>query len=303
MSQAGQIALWFRAVRPFAYSASIIPVALGGLWAFGEGPINWINFVLAIIAGVLFHTGTNLVNDYYDFKKGVDREGTFGSSGVLVAGLMRPRQILYGGIFSFALGVVLGLYLVTQAGWPILVLGIIGFLGGFFYTAGPLNYKYRAVGEVGVFIMMGVLMVLGGYLVQNRPFDWNVILFSLPIAFLVAAILQANDIRDIADDRAAKIKTVALVVGKKTAGLVYDFMVLVAFAVVVFMVAVGTVSPWALLVLITLPLGIKNMKTIHQAGGKKPASLAMMDVATAQLHLSFGVLLCLGLLLARLVPF
>jgi len=303
MSQPGKIALWFRAVRPFAYSASIIPVALGGLWAFGEGPINWINFVLAIIAGVLFHTGTNLVNDYYDFKKGVDREGTFGSSGVLVAGLMRPRQILYGGIFSFALGIALGLYLVTQAGWPILVLGIIGFLGGFFYTAGPLNYKYRAVGEVGVFIMMGVLMVLGGYLVQNRPFDWNVILFSLPIAFLVAAILQANDIRDIADDRAAKIKTVALAVGKKTAGLVYDFMVLAAFTVVVFMVAVGTVSPWALLVLITLPLGIKNMKTIHQAGGKKPASLAMMDVATAQLHLSFGVLLCLGLLLARLVPF
>ena len=81
MSHPGKVALWFRAVRPFAYSASIIPVALGGLWAFGEGPINWINFVLAIIAGVLFHTGTNLVNDYYDFKKGVDREGTFGSSG------------------------------------------------------------------------------------------------------------------------------------------------------------------------------------------------------------------------------
>jgi 1,4-dihydroxy-2-naphthoate octaprenyltransferase len=303
MSQPGKVALWFRAVRPFAYSASVIPVALGGLWAFAEGPINWVNFVLAVIAGVLFHTGTNLVNDYYDFKKGVDRAGTFGSSGVLVAGLMRPQQILRGGIFSFILGIVLGLYLVTQAGWPILVLGIIGFLGGFFYTAGPLNYKYYALGELGVFIMMGVLMVLGGYLVQNRPFDWNVLLFSLPIALLVAAILQANDIRDIANDRVANIKTMAMTMGKKNAGLVYDFMVVMAFVVVAFMVVIKTVSPWALLVLITLPLGIRNMKTIHEAHGEKPASLAMMDVATAQLHLSFGVLLCLGLLLARFVPF
>jgi len=301
MSQPGKFMLWFRAVRPFAYSASVIPVALGGLWAFREGSINWVNFALAILAGVLFHTGTNLVNDYYDFKNGVDRKGTFGSSGILVEGLMKPHQILRGGLVSFGLGSLLGFYLVSQAGWPILVLGIVGFLGGFFYTAGPLHYKYQAVGEVGVFIMMGVLMVLGGYLVQGRPFNWGVVLFSLPISLLVAAILQANDIRDIADDREANIKTMAMAMGRKSAGLVYDFMILAAFALVVLMVAIETVSLWALLVFVTLPLGLKNMRTIHQAHGDKPASLAMMDVATAQLHMVFGVLLCVGLLLATLV--
>jgi len=297
----GKIALWFRAVRPFAYSASVIPVALGGLWAFGEGPIDWVNFVLAIIAGVLFHTGTNLVNDYYDFKSGVDREGTFGSSGILVGGLMQPRQVLRGGILSFVLGSLLGFYLVTQAGWPILVLGLAGFLGGFFYTAAPFSYKYHAIGELGVFIMMGVLMVLGGYMVQNRAFNWEVVLFSLPISMLVAAILQANDIRDIADDRAANIRTMAILMGRKAAGILYDLMVVAAFAIVVLMVAIKVISPWALLVLLTLPLGLKNIKTIHQAHGEKSASLAMMDVATAQLHMTFGLLLCLGLLLARFV--
>lgn len=300
-SKPGKIALWLRAVRPFAYSASVIPVALGGLWAFRDGPIDWINFVLAIIAGVLFHTGTNLVNDYYDFKSGVDREGTFGSSGVLVGGLMQPRQILRGGIVSFVLGILLGLYLVTQAGWPILVLGVIGFLGGFFYTAAPYSYKYHALGEIGVFTMMGILMVLGGYLVQNRAFHWDAVLFSLPIALLVAAILQANDIRDIANDRAAKIKTMAIVMGRQTAGILYDLMIVLAFALVVLMVAVEIISPWALLVFLTLPLGLKNMKTIHRASGDQSTSLAMMDVATAQLHLTFGLLLCIGLLLARFI--
>ena len=296
-----KIALWARAVRPFAYSASLLPVALGGLWAFREGPINWINFVLAIIAGMLFHTGTNLINDYYDFKKGVDREGTFGSSGVLVGGLMQPRQILRGGIVSFALGCLLGFYLVSQAGWPILLLGIIGFLGGFFYTAGPFNYKYHAVGEIGVFIMMGTLMVLGGYLVQNRPFNWQIVLFSLPIAFLVAAILHSNDIRDIADDQLAKIKTMAILLGRPAASVLYDVMVVSAYGIMVLMVMLKIISPWALLVFLTLPLGLKNMKIIHQAKGEKPASLAMMDVATAQLHLSFGLLLCISILLARFV--
>ena len=301
MSKPGKLALWFRAVRPFAYTASVIPVALGGLWAFYDGPINWVNFVLAILAGVLFHTGTNLINDYFDFKKGVDREGTFGSSGILVAGLMQPRQILRGGIVAFVAGILLGFYLVSQAGWPILALGVIGFLGGFFYTAAPFSYKYHAVGELGVFIMMGMLMVLGGYLVQNRPFDWNIVLFSLPISLLVSAILQANDIRDIADDRSAGIKTMAMLLGRKPASLVYDFMVLAAFGLVILMVATSVVSPWALAVLITLPQGLKNIKVFHQAHGERPASLAMMDVATAQLHLSFGVLLCLSLVLAKLV--
>ncbi len=301
MAKSGKMALWFRAARPFSYTASVIPVALGGLWAFSSGPVNWPNFVLAILAGVLFHTGTNLVNDYYDYKKGVDREGTYGSSGVLVAKLLKPSQVFRGGIVSFVLGIVLGLYLVTQAGWPILALGVAGFIGGFFYTAGPFNYKYHAIGEIGVFIMMGVLMVLGGYLVQNRPFDWNVVLFSLPISFLVAAILHANDIRDITDDRAADIKTIAIALGKKSATLLYDLMILTAFVLVVVMALTDVLPPWSLLVFLALPLGIKNMKTFHQSTDGKSAALAMMDVATAQLHMAFGLLLCISLLLARFI--
>jgi 1,4-dihydroxy-2-naphthoate octaprenyltransferase len=301
MEKPGTLGLWFRATRPWSFSASITPVALGGLWAFHEGPISWVNFVLAILAGVLFHSGTNLINDYYDFKKGVDRQGTFGSSGILVAGWLQPRQIARFGIICFALGIALGLYLVSQSGWPVLVLGIAGFLGGFFYTAAPFNYKYHAIGEVGVFIMMGVLMTLGGYFVQNRPFNWETIVFSLPIAFLVAAILQANDIRDIADDRIAQIKTMAILMGRKTATVLYDFMVLSAFGVVAIMVLTKIISPWALLVFVTLPLGLKNIRVFHQARGERPDSLVMMDVATAQLHMSFGLLLCISLLLGRFV--
>ncbi len=301
MAGPGTFALWLRATRPFSFTASLLPVALGGLWAFREGPINWLHFALAIIAGLLFHMGTNLVNDYFDFKKGVDREGTYGSSGVLVAGLMKPAQILRGGLIAFGIGSAIGVYLVTQAGLPILILGIVGFLGGFLYTAAPVNYKYFAVGEFGVFLMMGVLMTLGGYLVRNRPFNWEVVIFSLPISFLVAAILQANDIRDIEADKEADITTMAMATGRDTATFMYDFMIVAAFITVVGMVVTTMLSPWGLLVFLTLPLGLKNISVMHKTRNDGPTAIATMDVNTAQLHMTFGLLLCLGVILGRVL--
>ena len=123
--------IWLQAVRPFAYPASVVPVLVGAMLALSyEGEARWALFPLALICSVLFHTGTNLVSDAADFKRGVDREGTYGSSGVLVAGLLRPEQVFWGGVAAFALGCLLGLAFVWIRDRKSVVVGKSVDLGG-----------------------------------------------------------------------------------------------------------------------------------------------------------------------------
>ncbi|MFW5662892.1 MAG: prenyltransferase, partial [Bacteroidota bacterium] len=133
---------WMQASRPFSFPASIVPVLVGAMFtlAYHEGPVMWWLFPIVLVASVLFHAATNLVSEYFDYKKGVDREETFGSSRVLVEKMMKPKSVLYGGIAAFALGFLLGLVLVYFRGTDMLLLGLIGLAGGFFYTGWPIGY-------------------------------------------------------------------------------------------------------------------------------------------------------------------
>ncbi len=301
--QKSKLALWFQAVRAFSFTASAVPVLVGSFlaWLEMESGFNWGIFVIALFAGVIYHAATNLISDYFDFIKGVDTKETYGSSKILPSGLMQPKQILRGSIVLWVVGIALGLWLVYLRGMPILILGIIGFIGGIFYTADPIGTKYRGLGEPWVFLMMGPLMVLGGYLVQGLPFGWHVIWVSLPVGFLVAAILQANDFRDIEDDARAGFKTASIAGGRKFAAFFYYFLVIGAYLSVFIMVAAKTISLWSLIVLLTLPLALKLMKAINPKLEKTDPSLALVDVQTAQFHFLFGILLTLSFVLNKFV--
>lgn len=197
-----------QAVRAFSFTASMVPVFVGAMLALAyEGTVRWSLFPLVVVCSLLFHGGTNLVSDYFDFQRGVDRKDTFGSSGVLVNRLLQPRQVLHAGLLLFALGCVLGLILLAYRGMPIFVLGVIGLLGGFFYTGKPIGYKYIALGDFLVFTLMGMLMVIGSYYVLTGDYNTNVLYISLPVGFLVAAILHANNLRDIVHDTEANVRT------------------------------------------------------------------------------------------------
>lgn len=153
---------WLLAARPFSFTASATPVLLGSALAFYQtGGFSWPLFFAALISGMMIHAGTNMVSDYFDYKKGVDRVDTFGGSRVIVDGKLRDRDALIGGLVAFGIAILIGVYLLTQRGWPIVMFGMVGILGGYFYTGGPLGYKYRALGEFLVFTLMGPLMVWG----------------------------------------------------------------------------------------------------------------------------------------------
>lgn len=302
---------WGMAVRAFSFPASIVPVVLGSVLAwYATDSFNWLLFILAVISGVFYHCGCNLVNDYYDHKKGIDREGAYGGSGVLVSGMMEPAQVMAGARNFFILGSLIGFYFMYYFhthpetpypfGWPILAIGLAGLLAAIWYTAGDNSAKYSALGVPLVFLMMGTLMVLGGWFIQTGELSMLPVILSIPVGFMVAAILHANDIRDIEDDRQAGVRTLSNIVGPVKARQYYLFMLFAPYACVVVFSATGLISWFGLLPLVTLPLAIPLAKLVAGTPETDAEKLHPTIEGTAKLHMAFGMLLTIGLIIGKL---
>jgi len=298
----GTWAVWLQAVRMFSFPASVVPVVVGtAMAARFEGPVAWWLVPFVAVASVLMHAATNLVSDYSDYVKGVDTGDSCGGSRVLVNGLLTPAQVLVGGFVLFAAACGIGLLFIALRGWPIMVLGVIGLLSGIFYTARPVGCKYLALGDALVFIMMGPLMVIGSYFVLTGSYSHAVLIASLPVGCLVAAILHANNMRDIGHDRDAQVRTVANLLGHDRARFEYYGLVGGAYVTVLGMIAGGLVGPGGLLVFLTAPLAVRNVRRVVRSQPQQPQTIATLDVQTAQLHLAFGLLFSLAILLGVLL--
>ncbi len=287
---------WWLAVRPFSFTASVTPVVLGSVLAAYDGAWSWLLFAITLVGSVSIHAGTNLINDFYDWKKGTDTPESLGPNRALKEGILTPQQVFWGGIFFFALGSGLGLYLVATRGLLILYLGIFSVLAGWFYTAGPAAFAYIGMGEIVVFIFMGPVMIMGSYFVQMQSVNWNVFLVSIPIGLLVACILHANNMRDIEDDRANNKRTLANLLGRKASRWEYYVLIGGSYLTLVLLVLFGVAPPFVLLALLTLPkaAGLIRTAAVHEA----PARLNKVIRGTADLHERFGWLMIAGILAA-----
>ncbi len=295
------VSLWLQAVRAFSFPASVVPVLLGGLFALtAPGLRHWWLLPFAVLGGLVLHAGTNLVNDYFDFEKGVDCEGSHGSSGILVAGLLPPRAILRAGLLCFAITAALGVPIVAVQGWPVVILGAVGLLGSYLYTGRPVAYKYLALGDLLVFVLMGPLMVIGGYLAVTGTWTREVLVLSLPVGCLVAAILAANNLRDREHDGEAGVTTVARLLGHRGGQVEYALLVTSAYGIVAVLAATGVLSRYTLLALLSLPVGLKVLAKVLRSRPGHTEDLVQADVMTAQLHLLFGLLLTLGVVIGAL---
>jgi 1,4-dihydroxy-2-naphthoate octaprenyltransferase len=291
--------LYFNATRPFSFTASVVPVVVGTLVA-AEKRFNPFYFLLALAGAVLIHAGTNLVNDYYDHVKGVDGPTSMGPSGVIQRGLMQAKEVLWFGVACFVAGAALGLILVALVGLPLLWLGLASVAAGFFYTAAPISLAYVALGELTVFLFMGPVMVMGAYFVQLGHWAWQPFWVSLPIAFLVTAILHANNLRDLEDDRRHGKRTLATIIGRKPANWEYYLLISGTYIALVLM-ALTRVAPWPVLIaLVTLPAAIQAVRLTART--TEPRRLNRVLFQTAQLHMRFGALLAAGLAVGLVVP-
>ncbi len=289
---------WFLASRPWSFTMSAISVTVGTALAAGAVPFSFGLYLLALIGIVAFHAATNLINDYFDYRSGVDSPEAPTARyrpHPLVEGFLTDRQVLQGALLLYILTAGIGLYLAATRGLMVLLLGLIGMGASLFYTAPPLKCKHHALGELSVFAMWGPLMVEGAYYVQTGHLSWQAFGVSVPLGVLVALVLLANNLRDTSYDRHQAVRTLPILLGQRAGLGLYASLILLAYLSVVLTILAGPLSLWALLVLLSLPAAWRLLRTMARA---VPPDA---DARTAQLDTTFGLLLIVALLLERLV--
>lgn len=284
---------WLRAIRIYAFSTSFTAVAFGGLYARWCGePFSWLRFAVATLAGMFLHAAANLWNDYFDYTNGVDREAGKCGSAMIFSGELTPRRIFRAACLCAALAAAGGFWLAwATRGWHIILLGAAGLVGAAGYCAGPRSPKHLALGEVWVFLMMGLGMPLGGWMAQTGTFSAPPLLAALPIALFTALLLYNNNLRDIADDRAAGIRTLPMILGRAAHPAALAAFAAV-FALAAALVTLDRLPKLSLLAFLAIPPALPWLSAIFRRSVAHREELLL-----ARLHLLFGLLLLASLLL------
>jgi len=285
-------AIWWQAARPKTLVAGVVPVAVGSALALRDGAFLPIAAGMALLGALLIQIGTNLTNDYFDFVRGADTADRLGPARVTQQGLLKPKAVKAGAFVCFALAVVVGLYLVSVGGWPILVIGIASVIAGYAYTGGPYPLGYHGLGDVFVLVFFGLVAVGGTYFLQAHAITPTALLAAIPVGTLGVALLAVNNVRDAATDARAGKKTLVVRFGTGFGRAEWVAMVVVAFAIPVALWAAGWASVAVLLPLLALPLVIAPFRLVRNQSG---AVLNNALAATARLQLVFGLLFAVGL--------
>ena len=283
------------AARLRTLPAAVAPVLVGTALAVHDTEdLLVLAFVATLLGALLIQVGTNLSNDYSDARRGADTEDRLGPVRVTAGGLVPPQRVLVATYVTFALVVLVGMYLVYVAGPELLLVGAASILAGVLYTGGPRPYGYEGLGEVFVFTFFGIVAVTGSYYVHAESLPLEAFLLAVPVGLLASAILVVNNVRDLETDRRAGKRTLAVRMGReKTRGL-YAGMLAVAFLTLVpLALAIG---PWVLLAVLAAPLAVKLVGTVrtHADGPTLNGVLAQTGV----LQLVFCVLLSVGILIS-----
>lgn len=293
-----QIKKYVIATRPWSFTMSLISVTVGTLLAAEEGPIGWTWFAVTALGITLFHAAANVINDYYDTLYKIDQPDSPTAKyrpQPILSGMLTPRQLLWEAVILFALTFTIGLTTAFIRSYHVLWIGIIGLLTSIYYTAGPVKFKYRALGEFAVFMMWGPLMVEGAYAVQRQALSVKALYISIPFGILVALVLFANNMRDIDYDSRHNVKTLSIVLGSHKSYILFAVLIMTAYASVLGMIALGIMSLWGFLIFLSLPKALSLLKTFKE---KIPD---MADALTAQFDTVFGILLITAIILESMV--
>ncbi|SFB18501.1 MULTISPECIES: 1,4-dihydroxy-2-naphthoate polyprenyltransferase [unclassified Bacillus (in: firmicutes)] len=291
--------VWWQLTRPHTLTAAFVPVLLGTVLAIDTHDIHIGLFLSMLIASLLIQAATNMFNEYYDFKRGLDNENSVGIGGTIVRDGVQPKTVLKLAFGFYGLAFLLGLYICANSSWWLALIGIICMAAGYFYTGGPLPIAYTPFGEVVAGFFMGILIILIAYFLQTGTVDTISILVSIPISILVGQILMANNIRDLDGDKINGRKTLAILLGRKNAIRLLGVMFAVSYVWIFAMIFTGTVSPWLAVIILSVPKAIKATKGF--IGKTMPIEMMPAMKATAQTNTIFGFLLSVGLLINYII--
>jgi 1,4-dihydroxy-2-naphthoate octaprenyltransferase len=300
-----KVVVWFKELRAPFFTATVVPVLLGTTIAWYEvGIFNVTHFVLTLVAVLLLNAGTNMINDYFDYRSGCDLHPQykefsapfFGGSRLLPDGTLKPRDVFAVALFSFGFGGAIGIFLAFEAGWFIILLGVIGVLSGYFYT----KLASRGLGEFFVFLNAGPLVLIGSYYVQVQALTAGPIVASIPIGLLIASVLWINEVPDYLADRNAGKNTLIVKLGKKRAADVYAILMTMPYVFIALGVGSGLMPPCSFIAFATLPMTLKAIKVVNKHY-QETATLVYANVATILVHLFTGLLLISGYILTVLI--
>ncbi|MDP1828382.1 MAG: 1,4-dihydroxy-2-naphthoate polyprenyltransferase [Archangium sp.] len=283
---------WFLATRPRTLVAGIVPVAVGSALAYRDQVFSLLPAIAALVGALFIQIGTNLVNDYFDFKRGADTVDRLGPPRATQQGWLTPRAVFTGAMVCFGLAFAVGLYLVSVAGWPLVVIGLASLGAGYAYTGGPFPLAYNGLGDLFVLVFFGFVAVGGTYFVQGHAVTATVLLAAIPVGLLGVALLAVNNTRDQQTDAAAGKKTLVVRFGASFGKAEYVTCLVVSALVPPALWLSGATSPFVMLSWLALPLAGPPLRVLFtQSGAALNAALA----ATARLQMIFGVLFAVGL--------
>ncbi len=289
----------FLATRPWSFTMTFSSVTLASLIAALGGHFNPLFYALTLGGMIAFHAATNLINDFYDVKHAVDKVGaptTKYRPHPSAFGQVSPYTIRRWAALFFAVALVAGAYLAVLASFWIFLVIAVGLLGSFFYTADPVVLKSKALGEITVFVMWGLLIPLGSYLAETSRLAVQPVLASVPIGILVTLVLLANNIRDTEYDGSMTADTIAVRLGRDSAVKLYGTLLLLTYLFIPALIVVKVLPIWCLITLLTVPNAVGLWKMF---GGAIPDNA---DPRTAGVALRFSILYMAAFILQIYLP-
>jgi 1,4-dihydroxy-2-naphthoate octaprenyltransferase len=280
--------VWIEAARPRTLPAAVAPVLVGTAAAHRFLPLR---FAGAMVVALAIQVGVNYANDYFDGTKGIDSEHRTGPRRAVASGLVAPTAMRRATAAAFGVAALAGVALALVAGIELLIVGALCFLAAIGYSGGPRPYGSAGLGELFVFVFFGLVATTGSAYVQIEEVTRTAVTAAVPIGLLAAAILVANNLRDLPTDAAAGKITVAVRLGPARTATLYRALVFGAFPFLVLLAGL-TESAWPLLAFAALPLTLPLYRGVMR---EEPAALIRVLAGTARLELVFGILMAVGL--------
>jgi 1,4-dihydroxy-2-naphthoate octaprenyltransferase len=310
------VSKWLVITRAAVFSMTVTSGLIGGLLAVGaaqlsgEVSVHWGLLALAIVGLVLAHAANNMINDYFDLEGGVDTDDyvrALYAPHPILSGWVTKRQLGTAILFVNAIDLAIMLFLVTQRGPLVAAFALGGLFVSVFYVAPPIRLKHIGLGEPGVFLVWGPLMVVGTFFVATGEIPGWAWVASLPYAILVTTVLFGKHIDKIEADKKKGVRTMPVLLGEQRARLVAQALMIAFYPIVVGAALAGWIGPWVGLVLLGLPKLAATLRTYSSPRPETPphsyVGWPLWFVGASFVHTRrAGALLILGLLLNASLP-
>ncbi len=294
--------LWWDGLRPAYLPLSLAPVIVGSVLAWTQtisqklplGHFHILHFLGLLVAVLLIQAGAQLVNDYYDYLRGIDTSNALGPGGLIQQAVVRPVTVLTVGLFMLAFGGLLDLVVALNGGWPVILFGLAGLLCAFFYSATTRSLSSLTLGELVAFAIFGPLLTLSAYAVQIGSLNRMALLYSLPLGLLAAAVIHDNNLRDMESDVQAGKHTLATFFSLRLSRIFYLLLLLAAYGIIVAL-AVPHGAPHLLLITLwTLPTAVVALTGVFRTDN--PVGFHAVMQQTLKLYSWFAFWLAVALL-------